>query len=65
MSSFLCCGNTSKNSKALSFDIDLSTPLSPEDDFAKLNHKVPRVALSVVNKVYHCLSSFHRHVKVN
>ena len=65
MSSFLCCGNTSKNSKAPSFDIDLSTPLSPEDDFAKLNHKVLRVALSVVNKVYHCLSSFHRHVKVN
>lgn len=65
MSSFFCCGNTSKNSKTLSFAIDLSVPCSPEDDFAKLNYKVLRVALSVVNKVYRCLSSFHRHVKVN
>lgn len=65
MSSFLCCGNTSKNIKTQSFDIDLSVPRSPEDDFANLNYKVLRVALSVVNKVYHCLSSFHGNVKVN
>ena len=65
MSSFLCCGNTSKNIKTQSFYIDLSVPCSPEDDFAKLNYKVLRVTLSVVNKVYHCLSFFHRHVKVN